>query len=122
MSVPWPILAGPAAAIVGGAVLHGRPRRAYWAICGALSLMVAAVFCVVHREPLPPFNARIALAAVFVAIPMLGTFGVERFWWILGHSHPLATALLSVPLGLMIYLATTFVAVIMAVNLGILSP
>jgi len=85
-------------------------------------LILAAVFYSLNRDPGPPFNAPSALAAVSVAVPMLGTFGIERFWWMLGASRPVATAILSVPLGIIVYLATGFVAFVMAVNLGILWP
>ena len=122
MDASWPIIAGPAVAVVGGAVLHRRPRRAYWTICWVLTLILAAVFYSLNRDPGPPFNAPSALAAVSVAVPMLGTFGIERFWWMLGASRPVATAILSVPLGIIVYLATGFVAFVMAVNLGILWP
>jgi len=42
-------------------------------------LILAAVFYSLNRDPGPPFNAPSALAAVTVVVPMLGTFGIERF-------------------------------------------
>jgi len=85
-------------------------------------LILAALFYSLNRDPGPPFNAPSALATVSVVVPMLGTFGIERFWWTLGGTRPVATAILSVPLGIIAYLATAFVAFVMAVNIGILWP
>jgi hypothetical protein len=117
------IVSAPAFAVVGGAVLHTQPRPVYWSVCCLLTLIVAGIYYYsLNHNPGPPFNAPSTLAAVSIVVPMLGTFGIERVWWTLGRSRPTATAVLSLPLGIIAYALTAFVAFVMAVNLGIVWP
>ncbi len=55
---------------------------------------------------------------------MVTTFGVERFWFALGRavSRPLTTCVLSFPLGIVAFVFSAFVALIIGVNIGVLEP
>jgi hypothetical protein len=119
------MLAGPVVAVTGAAALHARPARVYWMICCVLTCMIAAPFYyLVTAHQGPPFNAPIALAAVVVVAPTLATFAVERLWFALGWavSRPWVTAVLSLPLALLVYVISLFIAVVIGVNVGIVTP
>jgi len=119
----WPIISAPAFAVLGGALLRTRQRPVYWSICCLLTLIIAGIYYhSLTRNPGPPFNSPSALTAVSIVLPMLGTFGIERAWWTLGRSRPTATAMLSLPLGIIVYGVTAFVVFVIAVNLGIVWP
>ena len=98
MQLFWPMLAAPAVAVAGAAGLHARPTPIYWAFCSLLTSVIAAPFYYfASMNPAPPFNAPSVLVAVFIVVPTLVTFGIERLWFVLGRavSRPLATAVLS---------------------------
>jgi len=118
------MLAAPAVAVLGAAVLQRRAGIIYWGFCCASTSTVATAFYLGNQDPGPPFNAPSALAAVLVVVPMVVTFGVERLWLVLGRtvSRPLSTTILSLPLGLLTYFLSLFVALWFAVGVGILWP
>jgi|ERR1051326_1682878 hypothetical protein len=119
------MLAAPAAAAVGAAVLYARPAMIYWTFCCLLTSVVAFPFYYfAAKHPAPPFNAPSVLAGIFIVLPTLVTFGIERLWFALGKavSRPLATTFLSLPLALLTYVLTLFVAISIATGVGILWP
>lgn len=116
----WPYIAGPTLAIVFGGILHGRRRTVFWVYCSILTLIPAAWFYQLNRDPSPPFNAPSVLTAVFVVVPMLATFGIERLWWMIGRSRPGLTSVASVPVGIITYAISTFGAMMAAVAVGVL--
>ena len=119
------MFAAPAVAVVGAAALHTRRPLIYWFFCCLLTSMIAAPFYYFARTNIgSPFNAPSVLAVVFVVAPTLATFAIERLWFGLGRAveRPWATAALSLPLGLLVYVLSLIGAVVVAVNLGILSP
>ena len=121
----WPMLAAPAVAAAGAAALHARPVPIYWAFCCLLTSVIAApLYYFAARHPAPPFNAPSVLAAVFIVLPTLVTFGIERLWFSLGKavSRPLATAALSLPLALLAYVLGVFVAILIGTGIGVLWP
>jgi hypothetical protein len=118
------MFAAPAVAVVGAAVLRTRRPLIYWFFCCLLTSMIAAPFYYFARTNIgPPFNAPSVVVVVFVVAPTLATFAIERLWFVLGRAveRPWATAALSL-LGLLVYVLTLIVAVVVAVNLGVLSP
>src|SRR5439155_24134536 len=111
----WSMLAAPAVAAFGAARLHARRPLIYWTVCCVLTAAVAAPFYyLAARHPAPPFNAPSVLAAVFIVLPTLVTFAIERSWFALGNavSRPFATAALSLPLALLAYVLGLFVAIV----------
>jgi hypothetical protein len=83
---------------------------------GALQPVIAAAIYV-------SASGAAGTCAVFIVVPMIGIAGIERAWFKLGASwsRSLATTVLSVPLGIMTYLVTAFVGLVLGVNLGISS-
>jgi len=63
-------------------------------------------------------------AATHLFTPTLATFAIERLWFALGRavSRPLATAILSLPLAVLAYAVSLFVAAAIGVNVGIVTP
>lgn len=123
MDSSWVFLAGLAVVVGGAAVLRTRTRLVQWSFACTITLILASIATWIgSRHPTEPFNAPSALAAVFIIIPMLATFAVERRCWILGGSHPVGTALLSVPIGIIVYILSVLVAVTIAVNLDVIWP
>jgi hypothetical protein len=125
MNPAWPMLVAPPLAAVTAAILCRRSRLAYWFSCSLLTAAIAGAFYYFARaNPGPPFNAPSLLAAVFVVIPAVATFGIERVWFTLGQavSRPWTTAALSLPLGFVTYAFGLFVAVLLGVNVGVLWP
>lgn len=118
------MFAPPAVAVVGAAALRARPKVVYWSFSCLLTTIMAAAFYFDTVDSNAASNAPIAVAAFFIAIPMLATFAMERLWFALGTmvSRPLRTIVLSIPLGILSYVFSLFVAVIIGVNVGILEP
>ena len=77
----WPYIAGPLFAIIGAGVLRKWRPAAYWIAACAVTLMPAAPFYVLNREPDATRNSARAVTVVFMVAPMLITFGIERLWW-----------------------------------------
>ena len=120
----WVALAPPAVAVGSAAALHRRPRSIYWSVCCLLTSIITALFYLGRRASGAPSNAGVAVEILFIAVPMLATFGVERLWLNLGEavSRRLTTTVLSAPLGILIYAFSAFVALIVGVNIGVLEP
>lgn len=125
----WVLSVALAIAIVGAAALHTRPGLVSWSVCCIFTSIIAGAIYMAtvyfgNGKPNGSSNSPIAGYAVFVAAPMLATFGIERVWFRLGRavSRPLTTTVLSVPLGILTYAFSLFVALIIAVNVGILEP
>ena len=121
----WSLFAAPAVAALGAAALHARRALIYWTFSCVLTSVIAAPFYYfAARHRAPPFNAPSVLAAVFVVLPTLVTFGIERVWFALGKavSRPLATAALSLPLALLSYMVALFVAILVGTGVGVLWP
>ena len=107
-------------AIGAAAVLHSRPSIIAWGVCCVLVAIVAGTGYAANIFG----NGNFPGYAIFIAAPMVATFGIERVWFRLGSavSRPLTTIVLSVPLGLLAFVFSSFVALIIAVNIGLLEP
>jgi hypothetical protein len=70
-----------------------------WVVAGALAVAIYAATIRFGTEPDHPSNSPVAGYVVFIAAPVLATFGIERTWFRLGRAvrRPLATIALSEP-------------------------
>lgn len=114
----------PAAATLLALLLRNTRRVPYWTSGLVLSVVAAAPLWIGVLEPAPEpaRNVSIEVATFFVTLPIVATFATERAWCALGRTHPVASAILGVPLGAVTYVVTVFVGVTFAVNLGLLEP
>jgi hypothetical protein len=124
MNPYWMVPAALGVLVGGTAVLRNRTRFVQWSFAGTTTLVAAGVFTYwIGRHLSAPLNSPSAAAAVFIVVPMLVTFAIERLWWIVvGGSHPAGTALLSVPLGILAYILSAVVAMSLAMDLGVIWP
>ena len=115
-------LVGPIIAVGAALGLRNSCRRVYRSLGCSLVLMTSALALRMLREPGPPGNSPLALATFLVALPMLATLEIERFWLVLGKAHPFGRAILAVPLGILTYVFAFVVSLTIAVNVGALWP
>lgn len=117
MPIPWPMFAAPVVAVLLGALLRKQQPHLYWIYCGSATfVLTSALSFHMERNPAPPFNTPIVLAAVLVCVPMLIVFAVER----LMRSAP--SFALAVGLGLLLYIPVLAISLTLAVQIGFLSP